>query len=805
MASSSPAGAAARPPLRILLLEDSDIDAELLESHLAAGELVFDMLRATSRESFVAGLDASPDLILADYSLPGFDGLAALALAREALPDVPFLFVSGVVGEEFATNALQHGAVDYITKRNLRRLPAAVRRAIAEARERSDRRKAEGALRASEISTRLAVAAAGLGSWDFDIVSNSFVWDAVCEDLFGFTDGPPRELGQFLAVIHPDDRTGLAAAIADIDKPTGNTELNRQFRVLRPGRELRWVEARGQSLFENGACVRFVGVLRDITEQKRQEEAMLERTASLEQSVELRTQERDQIWQHSHDLLAVADLDGWLRSVNPAWTAILGHSEETLLSAPLTQFVHPDDLAGIRAVRDAMRDTGRTTRFENRMLRADGSDAWFSWTAVPSGQMIYAIGRDISEQRVKAEELAEANRLLREQIQERERAENALRQMQRLEAVGQLTSGVAHDFNNLLTVILGNLNFIDRAFEGDDVDPKLKRRLSHMRIAADRGAALTAQLLAFSRRQRLEPRPVDLNETVASMRELLQTTMGGSVEIETHPDDALWHALVDPTQIEMIILNLAINARDAMGVGGRLAITTANVALGPDEAGDDLPEGQYVRLTVADTGTGMSEDVLAKALEPFFTTKDVGKGSGLGLAQVYGFARQSGGGVKIDTVLGEGTSVHVFLPRAEAPEAMASAAVQPEAVPERGDSTILLVDDDNAVREVTASLLREQGYRVVEAASGSEGLENIARADGVDLLVVDYAMPGMNGGDFVRAARRSRPDLPAVFLTGYGDLDDLETFSGDRVIQKPFKPNQLFAELDTLLPRAGRR
>jgi signal transduction histidine kinase/CheY-like chemotaxis protein len=399
-------------------------------------------------------------------------------------------------------------------------------------------------------------------------------------------------------------------------------------------------------------------------------------------------------------------------------------------------------------------------------------------------------------------ELAAANRQLKAQIDERERVEAALRQAQRLEAVGQLTSGVAHDFNNLLTVILGSVAFLER----DEADAKTRRRLEMMRTAAERGAKLTAQLLAFSRRQRLEPKPVDLNETVAGMRDLLQSTMGGSVRIEMVMHEGLWPALVDPTQIELIILNLAINARDAMEVGGGLTVETANVTLpeGPRRP-EEPPAGDYVEVTVSDTGSGMTEEVLARVFEPFFTTKAVGKGSGLGLSQVLGFAQQSGGGVRIDTRLGEGSSVKVYLPRAAA----AAAGVRPaeprlaaRAAPGRA-GVILLVDDDSAVREITRAFLDEAGYQVVEAGSGGAALEVLDRGQAVDLLLVDFAMPGMNGVEVAKAAHARRPHLPRLFVTGHADLTALKEVGEDLIVQKPFRQDELRQKIERALGRAA--
>lgn len=389
-------------------------------------------------------------------------------------------------------------------------------------------------------------------------------------------------------------------------------------------------------------------------------------------------------------------------------------------------------------------------------------------------------------------ELESANRQLASQIAEREKVESALRQAQRLEAVGQLTSGVAHDFNNLLTVILGNVEQMRKQAD----DPVLKRRLEMMGEAARRGARLTAQMLAFSRQQKLEPRPVDLNGTVKSMRDLLHSTIGGSVQIAP-PELAedLWPAMIDPTQIELVILNLAINARDAMEVGGSLTIRTANVTLGEPEDPEAPPPGEYVMVSVADTGSGMTDEVRARAFEPFFTTKEVGKGSGLGLSQVFGLAKQSGGGVAIETAPGRGTTIKVFLPRASGAPAGQGAEAETAPAAHEDHLVVLVVDDDDAVREVTAGLLADLGYDVMEAGSGGAALELIERHDGISAVVLDFAMPGMNGADLARELRARRPRVPILFATGYADAEALTGVGDHQIVHKPFVQAELARKL----------
>jgi signal transduction histidine kinase len=387
-------------------------------------------------------------------------------------------------------------------------------------------------------------------------------------------------------------------------------------------------------------------------------------------------------------------------------------------------------------------------------------------------------------------EIEATNRQLVSQIEERERIESTLRQMQRLEAVGQLTTGVAHDFNNLLTVVLGNLGFVEKDL-GNALDLRVKQRLSHMRVAAERGAKLTGQLLAFSRRQRLVPKPVDLSDTLANMHDLLQSTLGNSAQIKTSFKSDLWRALVDPNQLELAVLNLAINARDASQIGDTITLETANATVGLPENGHEPPAGEYVVVSVTDTGTGMTKEVLAKAFEPFYTTKEIGKGSGLGLSQVLGFAKQSGGGMRIESRVGEGTSVKIYLPRAGHIDVPVPS--EPMGAPQRSakGAVILLVDDDSAVREVTASILRDLGYEVIEVGSGGGALDLLDRNAQIDLVILDFAMPGMNGAEVARQLRTKIPSRPVIFVTGYADTSALGDIRDNQIVRKPFIGNEL--------------
>jgi signal transduction histidine kinase/CheY-like chemotaxis protein len=398
----------------------------------------------------------------------------------------------------------------------------------------------------------------------------------------------------------------------------------------------------------------------------------------------------------------------------------------------------------------------------------------------------------------RTRDLAAANDRLTAEIGERERAEARLVQAQKMEAVGQLTGGIAHDFNNLLTAVVGSLDLLLRRTD----DEKLRRLAGNALQAAERGAQLTAQLLAFSRRQRLSPAPLQPNEIVSGMGDMLARTIGPHVRVETRLDPHLWKALADPTQLEVMILNLAINARDAMPGGGRLTVSTRNVESVPAPLAAELPPGEYVAIAVSDTGTGMTPGVLARAFEPFFTTKEQGKGTGLGLAQLYGFARQSGGAARIDSREGEGTTVTIYLPRTRE-QAAAPAATLLEARP-RERARILVVDDDDDVRMVAAALVEEIGYEVVAVGSGEAALKEI-EAGQFALLLTDVAMPGLTGVDLARRVREFSPDLPIIFASGYADVQTFgEELTDEILLKKPYRIAEVAARISAALDERRR-
>ncbi len=787
--------------ISVLFIEDSPHDAELAQLALERSgytlhtELVYDragVVEALQRREF--------DLILADFILPGFSGSQALQEARRLAPQTPFIFLSGVFGEEHAVNMMRSGAVDYVLKQNLGFLPKAVERAMGEVNERRRRLQAEQALREVEVRARLAIDAARLGMWDYEPQSGTLIWDERCRAMMGITAETPVDMPLFERLCHPDDRERMREQVARAISGSDAGQFSTTYRVLFEDGRMRWMETRGQAFFDGERCTRFVGVLMDITEQQLATQTLRQMNETLGERVQERTRERDRTWELSRDLLAVTHTDMMPVALNPMWEQAFDWPLEQLMEHPLTRLVHPDDL---QATLEETARVGRgkvTTRFVNRMRHRDGSYRWLSWSAVADGGRIYSAARDITSEIAAVDKLADANRELRAQIQERERVEATLQQMQRLEAVGQLTAGVAHDFNNLLTVILTSASFLQNDLQTGAPLERSLRRLQYIRESGERGATLTSQLLAFARRQQLAPTAIDLNDTLVNLLSLLKSTLGGSVSIETDTQADIWHALVDPTQIEMIILNLAINARDAMADSGRLTLGTRNVVIDqPAQRAEDPSPGEYVMLSVADTGSGMSEAVLSKAFEPFFTTKEVGKGSGLGLAQVFGFAKQSGGGARIESREGVGTTVKVFLPRTSAPRQPEPASAASSGSAESNNQhCILLVDDDHSVREVTAQMLENLGFTVIAADSGDDALQLLTQGAEVDLLLADFAMPGMNGGELARAVRVRHPELPVVFVTGYAELCELG-LEGYSIIQKPFREEQLANKLHLAL------
>ncbi len=525
----------------------------------------------------------------------------------------------------------------------------------------------------------------------------------------------------------------------------------------------------------------------DISERKRVEARLRELNETLEERVAQRTLERDRIWQASRDMLGVASKNGTLISINPAWSHVLGWTIEEIIGRTTRWLQHPDDHDKVDA-EIARLAAGHATAYENRLRSRSGLYRMVSWTAVPRDGMIYCIGRDVTEAKQQEADLADT--------------EERLRQSQKMEAVGQLTGGLAHDFNNLLTGIVGSLELMSTRMSQGRVK-ELDRYIAAAKGAADRAAALTHRLLAFSRRQTLDPKPTRCDRLVEGMDDLIRRTVGPAVLVEMVARPEAW-ALCDPNQLENALLNLCINGRDAMPGGGRLTIRTETVVVEPGFAElRDMPPGQFVALSVSDIGTGMPPGVIERAFDPFFTTKPLGAGTGLGLSMVYGFAKQSGGQVRIHSVEGVGTTVTIYLPRHGGTEADEHEAA-PGQVPQAGiGETVLVVDDEPTVRMLVTDVLQDLGYTAIEAADGAAGLQILQSNVRVDLLVTDVGLPGgMNGRQMADAARPGRPDLKVLFITGYAEaaiVGSGNLGAGMQIMTKPFAMEALATRISTMI------
>jgi PAS domain S-box-containing protein len=488
--------------------------------------------------------------------------------------------------------------------------------------------------------------------------------------------------------------------------------------------------------------------------------------------------ERERLFAMTRDLVGVATPDGHLVSVNPAWSHLLGWSDEGLPGQIFHELVHPDDRAATQAVFDRLAAGEPVSYFCVRLVTAQGEVAHVAWSAVPDttpeNRLIYAVGRDVTDDL---------------------RREEALRQAQRMEALGQLTGGIAHDFNNLLHAVQSSLDLIRLKPE----DPERVTRLAAIAVsAAERGAKLTGHLLAFSRAQKLEAKPVDLISLVHGIEDVLRLTLGPLIDLAVELDGTEATVMSDHGQLELAILNLAINSRDAMVEGGsmKLAVCTLEVSNDPE-----LDSGRYVELSVEDTGPGMSPEVRARAFEPFFTTRGLASGTGLGLSQVYGVARKSGGIARIENAPLHGARVRMLLPCAARPLALATS-------PHERASTscprhVLVVDDDPVVRSLLVEALESLGCEVTAAESGPAAL-SLLQSVTPDAVLLDFAMPGMNGAEVAARIRATHPTLPIIFATGYSDSEAIEASLGPSfpLLKKPFRLSQLEAAIGTRARRS---
>jgi len=525
-------------------------------------------------------------------------------------------------------------------------------------------------------------------------------------------------------------------------------------------------------LGEDNQPEKILSISRDITAAWQAEMALRTLNESLEERVLERTAERDQMWNTSPDLMLIIDFRGVFRRVNPAWTTLLGYASDELVDHHVNEFVIPDDHDETTEAYELAADGGQP-RIENRYRHKDGTVRWISWAAAPAGDMTYATGRDITASKEQAAALS--------------KAEEALHQSQKMEMIGQLTGGVAHDFNNLLTVIRSSTDLLKRP---DLPEVRRQRYIGAISDTVTRAAKLTGQLLAFARRQALQPKVFDVGAGIQALADMLGTLTGSRITIVTDLPDAACFVNADPSQFDTAIVNMAVNARDAMQGEGRLAITVRPITMVPAIRSHPPIDGDFVAVRIEDTGAGISAEQIDRIFEPFFTTKDVGKGTGLGLSQVFGFAKQSGGDIQVESEAGRGATFVLYLPRVAA-KTLPSAA-EPEPLVNGEGTRVLVVEDNLDVGAFTVQSLTDLGYTTVLAADGNAALAELAKgADRFDVVFSDVVMPGMSGIELGQEIRRLYHDLPVVLTSGYSHVLAENGTYGFELLHKPYSVEQL--------------
>jgi PAS domain S-box-containing protein len=531
-------------------------------------------------------------------------------------------------------------------------------------------------------------------------------------------------------------------------------------------------------------------ILRDVNERRMAVEALQRLNQTLERRVAESTADRNRMWTLSTDIMVVAGLTGKINAINPAWTHLLGWREAELLGANIVEFVAQEERHLLQSELNALSRGMAPRLIELRMRTRNGESRRIEWSAVAADDVLQAVGRDVTVER-------EAEEALR-------KAEDALRHSQKMDAIGQLTGGIAHDFNNILTAIIGAMEVLKRRVRAgryEDIQTFMDGAIA----SANRAAALTHRLLAFARRQPLDPKAADINQLMRGMEDMLRRTLSENVKLEVELDPGLWPALTDAHQLENAVLNLVINARDAMPRGGKLTITTTNAVIHEREryGQEEIEPGSYIVIKVRDTGVGMTPEIMAKVFEPFYTTKPIGQGTGLGLSMIYGFAKQSRGHVRLDSIVGQGTTFRLYLPRYEGDIETKAIAVNGDAAKGSGE-TVLVVEDDSAVRLIISDVLRELGYACIESGDGQTALPVLTSNTPIDLLITDVGLPGLNGRQLAEIARQHRPDLKVLFVTGYAEHATGHApflAKGMEMVTKPFALDALALKIREMLGR----
>jgi PAS domain S-box-containing protein len=761
-------------PLHILHLEPNEPDRELVRRALVHDDIACEFVYAASKTEFAAALEGKNiDLILSDYTIPGYDCLSALALAREKCPAAPYLFVAGAVGEEQAVESLRSGAANFVLKGRLERLLPAVRCAVREAGERAERRETDAALGRTEARFRDIYENAVEGIYQSDPQGRLLDANHAMARLCGYASRAElcarvRDLGHDLHV-DPPRRSEFDQLLNEHGEV-----LAYESRIRRKDGNIIWISENARAVRgATGELLYYESMVTDITARKTAEEALQ------------RSEERfREMAERIEDVFYITELDtGRWVYVSPAYEQVWGRPLAELYAQPAqwTGAIVPEDRAMVLAAREQLAH-GREYRLDYRIRHPDGSLRWIGDRSYllrePVGEMKRAVGVAMD-------------------ITQRRQLEAQLLQAQKMEAVGQLAGGLAHDFNNVLTIVTGYARLL---LDGVTLPREAIEPLTHIYNAGTRAANLTRQLLVFSRKQSVNRQAVDLNQIARDISEMLRRLIGEHIRLELALSPAPCPAEADAGMLEQVLMNLAVNARDAMPKGGALTIATEPVIIADAAAAErrhpGARPGEFVCLSVRDTGCGIPPENLQRIFEPFFTTKGAGHGTGLGLAMVFGIVQQHQGWIELESTMGAGTCIRILLPAGQ--PAVALPAIHPAktAAARRGSETVLLVEDEVAVREFAVAVLSSQGYRVLQAGSGLDALE-VWKWHGsrITLLFTDLVLPdGLGGLELAARLRQEKPALRVVLTSGYASEMIGEEFrppAGMHFIHKPYKPQVL--------------
>lgn len=743
-------------PLKVLLVEDSEDDAALLMRALRKGGFDPKTHRVeTAREMAMALSDRTWDVILCDFKLPRFSGLEAIELLKQSQIDIPILLVSGTIGEEMAVECMRRGAHDYILKDNLSRLCPAIERELAEAQSRVKRRQAEKALRENESRLREAQEMARLGFWSWDVRTGEVRWSDQVYKIFQVD--PKTFKPQIDAIMALSPWPGDSQRDEDLIRHAVETRKKGSYeqRFLRPDGSVGYYYSTFYGEYDDlGRLISIVGTIQDITERKTAEEA-------LRQSEE----KFKTIANYTVNWESWFAPDGKYLWVNPAVERITGYTADEILAMPdfVSVLVAAEDQDLFRKYFQAALAGTRGENYEFRYRHKNGAILWLSvaWQPVYDAQGTFlgirTSGRDITA--------------LKQAEDERRQLEKQLFQAQKMEAIGTLAGGIAHDFNNILSGIIGYAELLQM-----QADESAQRNIAQILHAAERARNLIKQILAFSRKGEQDKKPMDFRSVIQEALNLLRATTSAKIDIEIHlpGDPVVIHA--DYTRMHQMIMNIGTNAVHSMGEKGGLLeirLDCVELARGDLAAKLNLPVGSYAKLSLRDTGCGIDPSHMSRLFDPFFTTKKIGEGTGLGLAVVYGIVQDHGGGIEVESRLGQGSTFHLYLPLVQ-PVPVAHVAQEAKDIP-CGHERILFVDDERDLVEVGVQLLRGLGYDVTGCLGSIQALEVFKEnANAFDLVITDMNMPSLSGVEVASAMLKDRPDLPIILCTGYSDYIDRE-------------------------------